>query len=79
MENTKKYAEESALKWQAEDFDGTLESMLDADEITKETFSKLVSLDQAEKLEIIESAIGTISSYLCEIIFDAIREEIKMY
>jgi hypothetical protein len=79
MENTKKYAEESALKWQAEDFDGTLESMLDSDEITKETFSKLVSLDQAEKLEIIESAIGTISSYLCEIIFDAIREEIKMY
>lgn len=76
MENTKKYAEESALKWQTEDFDGTVESMLDAEEITDETFAKLLSLDQAEKLEIIESAIGTISSYLCEIIFEAIRDEI---
>ncbi len=76
MENTKKYAENSALKWQTEDFDGTVESMLDAEEITDETFAKLLSLDQAEKLEIIESAIGTISSYLCEIIFEAIRDEI---
>ena len=76
MENTKKYAEESALKWQAEDFDGTVESMLDAEEITDEAFAKLLSLDQSEKLEIIESAIGTISSYLCEIIFEAIRDEI---
>lgn len=76
MENTKRYAENSALKWQAEDFDGTLESMFDSEEITDEAFAKLLSLDQSEKLEIIESAIGTISSYLCEIIFEAIRDEI---
>ncbi len=76
MENTKKYAEDSALKWQAEDFDGTLESMFDSEEIDNDTFSKLLSLDKAEKLEIIESAIGNIGSYLCEIIFEAIRDEI---
>ena len=76
MENTKKYAENSALKWQAEDFDGTLESMLDSEEIDNDTFSKLLSLDKAEKLEIIEYAIGTINSSLCEVIFEAIRYEI---
>ena len=76
MENTKKYAEQSALNWQAEDFDGTLESMYDSEEIDNDTFSKLLWLDKAEKLEIIESAIGKISSYLCEIIFEAIRDEI---
>lgn len=78
MINTKKYAEQSALKWQIEDFDGTLESMLDSEEITNEVFDKLLSLDEAEKLEIIESAIGGISSYLCEIIFEAIREQITI-
>ena len=76
MENTKKYAEHSALKWQTEDFDGTLESMIEAEETDNDTFSKMLSLDKAEKLEIIESAIGKISSYLCEIIFEAIRDEI---
>lgn len=76
MINTKKYAEESALKWQVEDFNGTVESMFDSEEITNEAFAKLLSLDEAEKLEIIESAIGTIGSYLCEIIFEAIRDEI---
>ena len=76
MENTKKYAEDSALKWQVEDFDGTLESMFDSEEIDNDTFSKLLSLDKAEKLEIIESAIGNIGSYLYEIIFEAIRDEI---
>lgn len=77
MENTKKYAEQSALKWQSEDFDGTVESMFDSEEITNETFTKLLSLDKTEKLEIIESAIGGISSYLCEIIFEAIREKVS--
>lgn len=76
MINTKKYAENSELKWQSEDFDGTVESMFDSEEITNEIFTKLLSLDEAEKLEIIESAIGTIGSYLCEIIFGAIRDEI---
>lgn len=79
MKTKIKYAEESALKWQVEDFNGTVESMFDSEEITNEAFAKLLSLDEAEKLEIIESAIGTISSYLCEIIFEAIRDEIKMY
>lgn len=76
METKMKYAESSALKWVAEDFDGTVESMFDSEEITNEAFAKLLSLDEAEKLEIIESAIGTISSYLCETIFEAIRDEI---
>ena len=71
-----KYAESSALKWCAEDFDGTLESMYDSEEIDNDTFSKLLWLDEAEKLEIIESAIGNIGSHLCEIIFEAIRYEI---
>lgn len=78
MENTKKYAEHSAIKWQSEDFDATLESMFDSEEITNEAFDKLLSLDKAEKLEIIESAIGDIGSHLCEIIFEAIHEQITI-
>lgn len=76
MKTKIKYAENSELKWQSEDFDCTVESMFDSEEITNEAFAKLISLDKADKLEIIESAIGTIGSYLCEIIFEAIRDEI---
>ena len=78
MENTKKYAEHSALKWQAEDFDATVESMLDSEVFAKEKLTTLLSLDESEKLEIIECAMERISSYLCEIIFEEVREQITI-
>lgn len=79
MKTKIKYAQSPVLKWQTEDFDGAVESMLDAEEISQDTATKMLSLEDSEKLELIQSAIGTISSHLCEIIFESICDEIKMY
>lgn len=78
MENTKKYAEHSALKWQVEDFDATVESMLDSEVFAKEKLTTLLSLDESEKLEIIEFAMERISSYVCKMIFEEVREQITI-
>jgi hypothetical protein len=78
MKTKIKYAEHSALKWQSEDFDATVESMLDSEVFAKEKLTALLSLDESEKLEIIECAMERISSYLCEMIFEEVREQITI-
>jgi hypothetical protein len=77
MENTKKYADLSALKWGAEDFDGHVEMAFDSDEISPETAAEFMAMTQQEKIEFIEKAIVYgIEDHLMEVIHQAIREKV---
>lgn len=78
MKTKIKYAESSALKWCAEDFDATVESMLDSEVFAKEKLTTLLSLDESEKLEIIECAMERISESLGKMIFEEVREQITI-
>lgn len=77
MKTKIKYAKSPLLKWSAEDFDHAVESMLTEEEVNQDTPIKILELSEAEKIKIIESAIERISDKLCDVIFDAIRDEIN--
>jgi len=77
MENTKKYADLSELKWSAEDLDCNVEAALDSDEISPETAAELMAMTEQEKIAFIEEAISeNIGEYLMGLINNAIREAI---
>ncbi len=77
MENTKKYADLSELKWSAEDLDCNVEAALDSDEISPETAQELMAMTEQEKIAFIEEAISeNIGEYLMGLIKNAIREAI---
>jgi hypothetical protein len=76
MEKTKKYADLSALKWGAEDFDGHVEMAFDSDEISPETAAEFMAMTQQEKIEFIEESISFIGEYLMEVINEAIRNKV---
>lgn len=78
MENTKKYADLSELKWSAEDLDCNVEAALDSDEISPETAAELMAMTEQEKIEFIEKSISRsyIGEYLMELINNAIREAV---
>ncbi len=76
MEKTKKYADLSALKWGAEDFDGHVEMAFDSDEISPETAAEFMAMTQQEKIEFIEESIYFIGEYLMEVINEAIRNKV---
>jgi hypothetical protein len=77
MENTKKYADLSELKWSAEDLDCNVEAALDSDEISPETAQELMAMTEQEKIAFIEEAISeNIGEYLMGLINNAIREAI---
>lgn len=76
MENTKKYADLSELKWSAEDFDGHVEMAFDSDEISPETAAEFMAMTQQEKIEFIEESISFIGEYLMEVINEAIRNKV---
>jgi len=76
MENKIKYAESSALKWCAEDFDSQVkEASADGQTIQ---FKKdyFLSLSEEDKIQIIEEAISNVQSELCELISAAIYDEV---
>ena len=73
MENTRKYADLSALKWSEEDLDGNVNGLLENGEITTETAAEFMAMTQQEKIEFIEEAIVyDIEDTLTELINDAI-------
>ena len=77
MENTRKYANLSVLKWSAGDFDGHVEMAFHSDEISPETAKELMAMTQQEKIEFIEEAIVYgIEDHLMEVIHQAIREKV---
>ena len=77
MENTKKYADLSVLKWSAGDFDCHVEMAFHDDEISPETAQELMAMTEREKIEFIEEAIVYgIQDHLMEVIHQAIREKV---
>jgi hypothetical protein len=76
MKTKIKYAQSPFLKWVSQDFDHAVESMLSEEEISQGTPIKILELDEAKKIKIIELAIENISDNLCDMIFEAIRDEI---
>jgi len=76
MENTKKYAEHSALKWQAEDFDNQVIGGSEDGQIVQFCEDYLLSLSEEDKIKIIEEAISNVQSKVCELIMSAIYDEV---
>lgn len=76
METKIKYAEHSALKWVAEDFDNQVIAGSEDGQIVQFCEDYLLSLSEEDKIKIIEEAISNVQSEVCELIMSAIYDEV---
>lgn len=76
MENKIKYAESSALKWSAEDFDSQVIAASEDGQTIQFKKDYFLSLSEEVKIQIIEEAISNVQSKLCELISAAIYDEV---
>lgn len=76
MENKIKYAEESALKWCAEDFDIQVEKASADGQTIQFKKDYFLSLSEEVKIQIIEEAISNVGEELGALISAAIYDEV---
>jgi hypothetical protein len=76
MENKIKYAESSALKWSAEDFDSQVIAASEDGQTIQFKKDYFLSLSEEVKIQIIEEAISNVGEELGALISAAIYDEV---
>lgn len=77
MTTEKLLAKSWALNWMADDFDASVERLLDSDELTKEQATELLNWSEEEKVSFITSSIQHSADWLCQEINNAISNDIS--
>ena len=77
MTTEKLLAKSWALNWMADDFDASVEQLLDSDELTKEQATELLNWSEEEKVSFITYSIQHSADWLCQEINNAISNDIS--